>query len=155
MSTYALKRYLIALLTVLLAFCSVFVYADSSAETNNSYEVSFTVLGVRSDEGILKAVLCTKEENFPSDCKIRKEAKANMGNVIIDFQHIAAGEYAFALFHDENTNGKIDMLNVAVPKEGLAFGNDAIGRTGTPSFVQSAMTISGSVKKIVKIRYLK
>lgn len=117
--------------------------------------VSFAVIGVRSDAGVLKSVLCTAQDKFPGDCRIRQEVKAAQGVVHIEFQDVPPGEYAFAVFHDENTNGRVDMAPNYLPMEGMAFGKDAMGRTGVPVFAQSAIVVQGPSKNMVKMRYLK
>lgn len=116
--------------------------------------VSFAVLGVRSEAGVLKSVLCTAQDNFPGDCPIRQEVDAAQGVVNIEFQDVPPGEYAFAVFHDENANGQLDLSATFLPKEGMAFGKDAMGRTGVPTFRQSAITLHETGKHMVRMRYL-
>lgn len=131
-------------------FSAINVGADAG-----TFAVSFAVVGVRSEAGVLKSVLCTNRDNFPSDCRIRKEVKAAQGVVNIEFNDVPAGEYAFAVFHDENVNGRVDMSPGFLPMEGMAFGKDAMGRTGVPVFAQSAITVRDSSRNVVKMRYLK
>lgn len=125
-----------------------------SGEVNDGLALDVVVQGVRSDAGELMTVLCTKEEAFPVDCKRRQTVKANQGIVTVSFNDLPKGTYAFALFHDENSNTRIDMAPNYIPIEGLAFGNDAMGRTGSPNFEQSAFQLSTDAKKLVTMRYL-
>jgi len=47
---------------------------------------------------------------------------------------VPAGEYAIALYHDENNNGKCDRNFFGIPKEGFAFSNNVKPFLSAPSF---------------------
>ncbi|WP_188152466.1 DUF2141 domain-containing protein [Teredinibacter waterburyi] len=131
------------------------VAAQQPVISGTGVNVTVAITGVRSDEGSLRTALCTSEDSFPSDCKIRKEVKASQGTVKVEFEGVAPGRYAFAVFHDENANGRVDMKNFIFPKEGLAFGKDAMGTRGIPKFEQAAIEIEGESKSVVKMRYMR
>ena len=44
------------------------------------------------------------------------------------------GEYAIAIYHDKNTNGKLDTNFLGIPKERYGFSNDARGKFGPASW---------------------
>jgi uncharacterized protein (DUF2141 family) len=46
---------------------------------------------------------------------------------------LPAGEYVFAIFHDENNNKQIDQNFLGIPTEGLPFSNNELGNFGPPS----------------------
>jgi uncharacterized protein (DUF2141 family) len=123
-------------------------------DTKDAIALDVVIQGVRSDAGELLTVLCTKDEVFPVDCKRKQTVKANKGMVTVSFNDLPKDTYAFALFHDENSNTRIDMAPNYIPLEGLAFGNDAMGRTGSPNFEQSAFQLDADAKKLVTMRYL-
>lgn len=54
---------------------------------------------------------------------------------------LPAGEYAFAVFHDVNSNGKLDKNLFGIPTEEYAFSNNALGKMGPPSFEQARFTL--------------
>jgi uncharacterized protein (DUF2141 family) len=126
----------------------------AQAEVPNAVSLDVAVKGVRSEAGELRVVLCTKDEVFPVHCKRRQNVPAREGIVTVSFIELPKDTYAFALFHDENSNTKIDMAPNYIPIEGLAFGNDAMGRTGAPNFEQSAFELKADTKKLVTMRYL-
>ncbi|MCX7207452.1 MAG: DUF2141 domain-containing protein [Proteobacteria bacterium] len=53
---------------------------------------------------------------------------------VILIKDLPAGDYALAVFHDVNENGKMDINTSGIPLEGYAFGNNAEGKMGPPSF---------------------
>ncbi len=56
-----------------------------------------------------------------------KIVKVNGPEVTVVFENLAPGEYGISVVHDENENGDLDKNFVGIPKEGFAFGNNAMG----------------------------
>jgi uncharacterized protein (DUF2141 family) len=61
-------------------------------------------------------------------------APAAVGGNTVVFKDLAEGEYAFAVYHDANANGKMDSNLIGIPTEDYAFSNNAMGKMGPPSF---------------------
>lgn len=59
---------------------------------------------------------------------------AGASSATIVIKDLAPGDYAFAVYHDVNANGKLDANPMGVPIEPFAFSNDAQGRMGPPAF---------------------
>lgn len=51
------------------------------------------------------------------------------------------GVYAFALYHDENANGKIDRSGLGLPQEGWGFSNNPATLFGLPSFSSVRLSV--------------
>jgi len=66
------------------------------------------------------------------------------------FQDIPAGTYAIAVFHDTNSNTKLDKNFFGIPKEGYAFSNNVFGTFGPPDFDDASFELDGN--KTVKIK---
>lgn len=66
------------------------------------------------------------------------------GSMVITLDSLVQGEYAFAIFHDENDNQQIDQNWLSIPTEGFAFSNNAMGSFGPPSWTQAKFTIPAS-----------
>lgn len=60
------------------------------------------------------------------------------------------GVYAFALYHDENGNGKIDRSGLGLPQEGWGFSNNPATLFGLPSFSSVRLSVpkAGLVTRI-------
>ncbi len=75
-------------------------------------------------------------------------------NVVITFENLPQGKYAFAVFHDENNDDKINFNLVGMPTEGYGFSNNARGFMSSPSFSKSAFEIkSNSYECKIKLSY--
>lgn len=58
------------------------------------------------------------------------------------------GEYAIAVYHDENTNGELDTNMLGIPKEAYGFSNNARGRFGPASWEDASFTVDGEETEI-------
>jgi uncharacterized protein (DUF2141 family) len=67
-------------------------------------------------------------------------AAAKSDNTAV-FKNLPAGEYAFAVYHDANSNGKMDRNLLGIPSEDYAFSNNALGKMGPPSFEQARFSL--------------
>jgi uncharacterized protein (DUF2141 family) len=61
-------------------------------------------------------------------------APASPGATQVVIKDLPEGTYAFAVFHDANSNGKMDKNIVGIPTEDYGFSNNAMGKMGPPSF---------------------
>lgn len=119
-------------------------------------DVSAAVSGLRSDRGHILACLTTRPDAFP-DCQNDPAAKrlvvpATQTN--LDFGSVAAGRYAIALIHDENSNGKLDK-RLMIPREGFGFSQDAPVVMGPPRFDRAAFAVDDADEHLnIRMRYL-
>ncbi len=117
-------------------------------------EVVITITDMRSAKGVVRACMTTEKSVFP---KCRKDPSAHRTvvpagkNVTIRFTDVEPGNYAIALLHDENDNGKADRALGMMPKEGFGFSRDAKVRMGPPKF-KDAVFEHGSEKQSMNIR---
>lgn len=79
---------------------------------------------------------------------------ADAESVKIPINNIQPGEYAFAVLHDVNANGKCDNSLLGMPKEPFGFSNNVKPRFKVPSFDQVKVNVTdGMVVKIKLIRF--
>ena len=59
------------------------------------------------------------------------------------------------MFHDENSNGKLDTKFMGIPREGVGASNGAKGHLGPPKFEAAAFSFSGGRLELkITINYL-
>lgn len=63
------------------------------------------------------------------------------GNKVV-FKDLPEGEYAVAVYHDANSNGKMDNNAVGMPTEDYGFSNSAVGKYGPPKFDAAKFTLA-------------
>jgi len=120
-------------------------------------DVQLQVNGLRSAKGLVQACLTADPRTFP-DCArdpdaLHVTAPARSGETLV-FRSVMPGNYAIALFHDENANGRMDKM-LMMPREGFGFSRDAAVRFGPPKFAAAVIAVSGpEMRTTVRVRYL-
>jgi outer membrane protein len=64
---------------------------------------------------------------------------------------LASGEYALVVYHDENSNGRLDENFIGIPNEPLGFSN-RYWPQGPPTFAKAAFTLAATETKPVDVR---
>lgn len=134
------------------------VALPGAAPSDPKVDVSIRVEGLRSTKGQVLACLTAVPRSFPM-CKDGKQARSRLAipagqASTIDFGPIEKGNYAIAILHDENGNGKVDQV-LMVPREGFGFSRNPVVRTGPPAFESAAFAVSDTpVNLRIRMRYI-
>ena len=96
------------------------------------------------------------DAGFP-DCKNRvvrsASPAASGGSVSVSFDGLAPGRYAVSVFHDVNSNAKLDTF-AGIPKEGYGFSRDAPVRMAPPKFTDAVFALGAGTSRVtIKMRY--
>lgn len=65
---------------------------------------------------------------------------------------VPAGQYALAVFQDENEDGFLNKNILGIPTEPYGFSNDAMGLIGPPSFKDAKVEVSDQEKIRIHLR---
>ncbi len=141
----------------MMLFCFL-IAAQSSAASDADTKVKLE--GIKSDKGSVIVYLYESEDGFPTDLskgkKINQSIKASTEPIFFSVENLVEGkEYALAVFHDENDNGKFDTNFLGIPKEGVATSNNAKGRFGPPKFNDAKFKFVPGIKlQPIRMRYV-
>lgn len=112
--------------------------------------------GVRNLKGVVRACLMKDARAFPAcerdphSIKLSVPASATS----IRFEQVQPGDYALALFHDENANNRLDTL-FGIPREGFGFSRNPRVRFGAPRFNDASITIGAAITRLsVRLQYI-
>lgn len=148
-------RRVFALLT---GFFSLVESGVPQAQSHQENVIHVEVGGMRNNNGQIICALYSSADGFP---KKSEKAIAHVNSAISDkqavceFPGIAPGTYAVSVFHDENSNGKLDTNFMGIPREGVGASNDAKGHLGPPKFGAAAFLFSGGRMSLtIRINYL-
>ena len=137
-----------------LALGGAFLAAGAPAAAES---VTITVTDLRNTNGVVMACMTTKQSVFP---KCRRDPKSHRtvvkaaNTITIRFDNVAPGDYAIALLHDENEDGKANRVLGMAPKEGYGFSRDAPVRMAPPEWDDAVFTMGNAPKKLtIKMRY--
>ena len=131
---------------------------SSSTNTIANGCLTVEINGLRNQNGIVCLTLFSGEEGFPnqSNCAIASHCvEAKDASVSATFEQLSPGEYAVAVIHDDNEDGKLNTGLFGIPKEGFGFSrNPRIGMSA-PKFEETAISVSGENTKIkIEMNYL-
>jgi len=116
------------------------------------------VVGLRNNKGQVFCALYASAEGFPKDSQKaiqRDRSSISEKKASCDFSGIEPGTYAVSVFHDENSNGKLDTNFLGIPREGVGASNDAKGHMGPPKFAAAQFLFSGGRLNLkITINYL-
>ena len=100
---------------------------------------------VRSALGQIRASLFNSADGFPGDhtkaAQVASVPITNVDSVMLEFKGVEYGEYAVALFHDEDNDGQLKMSEDGMPLEGFAISNDPDVSEVPPTFENSKFTV--------------
>ncbi len=120
-------------------------------------DVVITVTDIRSTNGVVRACMTTRADIFPKcikDPNAYRVVVPAAQKLEIRFSGVKPGQYAIALLHDENDNGKADRAMGMMPKEGYGFSRDAPVNMAPPKFKDAVTTIGDSMNRLtIKMRY--
>ena len=116
------------------------------------------VTGLHNDKGEVLCALFSSAIGFPKKAdKAVAHARSGISHrhAFCEFPGIVSGTYAISVFHDENSNGKMDTNFIGIPREGIGASNDVRGHFGPPKFDAAAFHFSGGQLNLkIKINYL-
>lgn len=127
-----------------LVLCCVLTLLIPSSDPQNVIHVG--IEGFRTDKGQVICSLYSSAKGFPKNAR---KAIAHSRSLIVnrhadcEFSGIQPGTYAISVFHDENSNGRLDTNFLGIPREGVGASNNARGHFGPPKFHDASFGYAG------------
>ena len=147
----------IALLLYLFSFNGVSGIAQSNSPFSTGV-LTVIITNFKSDLGQVYVGLFNQQAAFPKlpEKAVRKFfGSISNHKAIVIFDNLPEGEYAISVFHDENSNHKMDTNFLGIPKEGIGASSDAMGHFGPPKYKDAKFIFNHNQQTIViKIVYL-
>ena len=147
-----MKKIIIFCFIILFVITTGYISAENKAETGT---LTIIVNGFKNDEGKAMIALCNSEECFKNTEKAVLKEMAVIKNKTAEWiiNGLLYGTYSISVYHDKNSNNKLDKNALGVPKEAYGFSNNARGIFGPPDyedvifmFDKEEMTVSLRVK---------
>ncbi|MBT8205928.1 MAG: DUF2141 domain-containing protein [Eudoraea sp.] len=111
-------------------------------------KLTVQVAGVASDSGQILVAVYDKAEGFLKKGHAIKgfRAKAVAGVTELEIDNLPEGQYALAIYHDENGNDELDTNWLGIPKEPIGFSNAKMRAFGPPGFKDCAFTLDSDTQ---------
>ena len=135
---------------------AVFILAATGFYTtcNGQARLQVTVKNFKDSGGSVRVGLFNNSKDFLKKGLDGKVAPFRADSVTVVFEGLEPGEYAVSVFHDRNDNGKLDTNVVGIPREGFAFGNNAMGLFGPPSFDKAKVTLKREdITQVLRLKH--
>jgi uncharacterized protein (DUF2141 family) len=150
------KTHLTIALVLALGIQSLPCAAQQKLRQSDGIHVEIT--GLRNDNGQVLCALFLSAADFPKNAG---KALAHANSKIADrqasceFRDVAPGRYAISVFHDENSNGKMDTNFFGMPREGVGASNNPTPHFGPPKFDAAAFSFPGGRLELkITVHYL-
>lgn len=144
---------LLSFLVILFA-CGI-ISGQKEVQESESGTLLVLVKGFKSTEGHLRVALFNKGNTFPdSDAYRTSITEISANEELIRFEDLPYGDYAVAVIHDFNDDGKLDKNILGIPTEGYGFSNNAMGKYGPPTFLQASFVFAGRDEaRVIDLEY--
>lgn len=132
----------------------IFILLGAYLTCNAQNSLAIEVTGIDDTKGKLYVALYDSKVPFLSDKAISGKIVEITDNVMnIEFSDIEEGEYAIAMFYDENDNGILDLGEFGIPMEKYGFSNnvDPAKLFRAPKFDECQFTIKEATSISIKL----
>lgn len=135
----------------LLSLFSLFLSGPTPASSLKKASLTVEIQNVRMMTGAVYIALFRPGKDFPSGKAMDgKKIDAAHNSVQTTFS-VEPGEYAIAVYHDQNGNGKMDTRLFGIPKEPYGFSNDFRPMLSAPKFSDCEFSV-GDGGKTMRIK---
>lgn len=115
--------------------------------------LTVTVEGVKSSTGFISIAVYNHSDDFLKFDRVYKSGsfQAVRGKTSLQLGDLPDGEYALAVFHDENSNSRLDTNWLGIPKEAVGFSNARMRTFGPPSYKECALQLKGNQALLISL----
>ncbi len=124
----------------------------------NAATLTVVAKGLKNSKGVVQFSLYNKDGSIPDKklnkyYKMQRVAISNNKAVAI-FTNLPEGRYAVSVFHDENSNGKIDK-GLLMPIEGVGLSNfKSVNLFNLPNFKKASFLLDRDKKIVINMIYM-
>lgn len=115
--------------------------ATASLAGDGKGSLTVVMTGFRNGAGTARASVFGGPEGFPYETA-KAVAKASVaikdGQAVAVFEGLQYGTYAVAVYHDEDSSGKLERNLLGIPRKGYGLSNSP---PGLPSFAKSGFKL--------------
>ena len=138
---------------LLTSFILILICKTNTAQTN---QVKLNIATLNTDKGHVLVALFNNSNGFPEDAtKAYKTAKIKSakGTRTILINDIPPGQYAVAVFHDSNDDGKMNKNMLGIPKEGYGVSNNVKNLMSAPTFKEAKFSHKAFTELNIDVNY--
>jgi uncharacterized protein (DUF2141 family) len=109
--------------------------------------------GFDNNEGTAMIALYDSEENFLEKRLLGEISEIKNNEATVIFSDVPEGIYAISVFHDEDDNGKLNMMMGFYPSEATGASNNAPARFGPPKWEDAKFEVKNGqhINQLIKL----
>ncbi len=135
-------------MSILLVVLGLFLHDAPRLTAPQKINLKIDVQNVKKQTGTVHVALYRADNNFPAGSPLEgKKVPAGAKSVQTTFS-VEPGEYAVAVYHDENNNGQMDKRMFGIPKEPYGFSNNFRPVMSAPKFSDCKFSVGNGEKAI-------
>lgn len=126
---------------------SLYFFSNTDTSIPDKNTVTIQINELQEATGQLHIAVFEDEKGFLKTKKaifLKIVEVSNTSARKLNIDDLDAGDYAIAIYHDVNNNGKLDTNILGIPKEPYAFSNNSGKKWKKPSFDDAKIVIDGN-----------
>lgn len=132
----------------LLSVISLFLFTPPHPASFWKTNLKVEIQNVRVLEGMVHVALFRPGKDFPEGKPIEGRRINAVGPSVQMMFSVEPGDYAIAVYHDENGNGKMDKRMFGIPKEPYGFSNNFKPVMSAPKFKDCQFSVGDNGKAL-------
>jgi uncharacterized protein (DUF2141 family) len=133
---------------ILLSLLNLFLFTPDHSAPASKTNLRVDIQNIRVVKGTIYIALFSPGKDFPEGKPVEgKKLYVGSRSIHTTFS-VEPGNYAIALYHDENDNGKMDTRMFGIPKEPYGFSNNFKPVMSTPKFTDCQFSVGDGGKAI-------
>ena len=138
-----------------LIFFSIVTISFQSFFGQQTYDLTVVVQGLENNDGVLQFGLYNEADKFPIVGETFKmvRVKTSANSRKYTFIGLTKGDYAVAIYQDENNNDNCDKNFFGIPVEPYAFSNDIRPKLSVPSFEDCSFQLNQTKTVTIQLVY--
>ncbi|MDY7394579.1 DUF2141 domain-containing protein [Aureibaculum sp. 2210JD6-5] len=108
----------------------------SNSVSNDNPQLTIKIDNIKLLEGKIRIGVFNKSKNFLKREAAIKHYYITVNNTTetIEINDLPKGDYAFSMFHDENSDDEFNLNFLGIPKEPYGFSNNVKPKFSAPSY---------------------
>ncbi len=126
---------------------------SSALHVNNKHDLKIDISNIKEAKGEIIIGIFNSESGFLTKGKEFKSKVVKVeGNIVhCEFNDLPDGNYAVAVFHDENMDKKFNTNFMGLPKEAYGFSNNFKPIISKPKFSDTKFSLNADKKITIKL----
>ena len=125
----------------------------ATLQPSNNPKLTIKISNIEKVQGEIKVGVFNKETNFLKDGSAIKNYSIKVGKdsetlVITD---LPKGEYAISMYHDTNSDNKLNTSFIGIPKEPYGFSNNVKPKMSAPKYHECKFDFKESTTLHIKL----